>query len=172
MIRSMKDARPAPTYQMDVTRKPTYRVAAAEQPIKWNRNLRLFLHCLVDKGMKVDDAAKEADVRLKRARLIVAHPEFIKAYDARLDVVRANEKARNIHKAIAIRDDEDLFTPAGRKVQLEAAKFLHGEGDSKGKMQIGVSVSLGYVIDISGDKAPPVRTIDIGDNVQFADDDD
>lgn len=171
MIRGMKDARPAPTYNVDVTRKPTYRVAAAELPIKWNRNLRLFLHCLVDKGMKVDDAAREADVRLKRARLIVAHPEFIKAYEGRLDVVRANERARNIHKAIAIRDDEDLFTPAGRKVQLEAAKFLHGEGDAKSKVNVGVSVSLGYVIDISGDKAPPVRTIDISENGQFTDGD-
>jgi hypothetical protein len=109
-------------------------------------------------------------MRLKRARLIVSHPEFLKAYESRLDVVRANERARNIHKAISIRDDKDLITPAGRKVQLDAAKFLHGEDGGKTKVQVGVSVSLGYVIDVSGDKAPPVRTIDIRQNEQFSDD--
>ncbi len=142
-------------------------MAEANAPIKWTRDLRVFLMNLVDHGMKLEDAALKSGVRLKRARLIVSHPEFLKAYEERLEVVRANERARNIHKAISIRDDEDLITPAGRKVQLDAAKFLHGEDGGKTRVNVGVSVSLGYVIDVSGDKAPPVRTIDISQNEQF-----
>ena len=130
-------------------------------PIVWSRQLRDFMTNLVGRGMQLEDAARDAGIRIKRARNLQTHPEFIKEYERRVEILRANEKARNIHKAISVRDDEALTSPAGRKVQLDAAKWLHGESDGNSNTaRVGVHVSLGYVIDLSGDKGKPALVID------------
>lgn len=133
-------------------------------PIRWNRAMRYFLHLLLE-GKTAEYAQHQSGLRKRQADALLLHPEFRKRYDEGVEVLRANEKARNIHKAIAVRDDETLTSPAGRKVQLDAAKWLHGESDDvRVSARVGVSVSLGYVIDLTGDKGKPAQVIDVDAN--------
>lgn len=155
----MTDARPAPAGRRDVRRFSTETGKA--KPIRWSRDLRDYMTNLVGRGMTMEDAAKAAGVRIKRVRNLATHPEFVREYNKRVEILRASERARNIHKAIEVRDDETLKSPAGRKVQLDAAKWLHGEdGDSRVSARVSVDLTLGYVIDVTGDKAGPVRIIE------------
>lgn len=143
--------------------------------LKWTRPLRQWLHLMVMEGLTVEQAAERSGLRLKRARSLCSHPEIRKAYDQALVVLRENEKARNIHKAIAIRDNAALTTAAGQRVQLDAAKFLHGEdgGGSPGARgnRVSIGVQIGYVIDLTGDKAAPRAGGATSIDVTLSDDD-
>lgn len=129
-----------------------------------------FLDAMVDDGLHYTAAAKSAGVRLKRARHLLKHPVVLKEYERRCEVLRTSERARNIHKAVSIRDDETLKSPAGRKVQLDAAKYLDGvDGDStraSGGTTVNVSI-VGYVMDLTGPKSGPrVIEHDAGEGVR------
>ncbi len=148
-----------PTGKRSLARSATE--IAKGQPIHWTQKVRYFLALLLE-GKTFDYAWQQSRLRKRQADALLIHPEFRKRYEEGVEVLRANEKARNIHKAIAVRDDEALTSPAGRKVQLDAAKWLHGESDDvRVSARVGVSVSLGYVIDLTGDKGKPAQVVDV-----------
>lgn len=157
----MADARQAPTGRRNLARSAGE--VAKLNPIAWTRKLNHFMQRLIDYGDPIDKAAHQAHISQKRARALMTHPDFRRAYEQKLQVLRDNERARNIHYAIGTRDDAELSSPAGRKVRLEAAKWLHGEETgSSTSARVNVSVTnqvIGYVIDLSGEKEPP-RVID------------
>lgn len=139
-----------------VKRRPLAPTKAAPE-VRIVGKVKRWLDLLID-GKPFKQAAEEAGLRVDRARRLLTHPMVRREYEARVDVLRTSERARNIHVAVEIRDDKTLSSPAGRKVQLDAAKYLDGaDGDSTRASggSTTVNVVVGYVMDLTGSKSGP-----------------
>lgn len=100
----------------------------------------------------VSDAAAAVGYRKKAARELVKSPVFMNALNKELHALRSNEAARSIKTLIEIRDEKGENRAADRKVRLQAAQVLLGEGDGKQGPSVTVNVqtlSPGYVIDLT-----------------------
>lgn len=151
-----------------VKRRPLAPTKAPPE-VKIAGKVRRWLDLLID-GVPFKGAAEQAGIRIARARKLLTHPVIRREYEAMVEVLKSGERARNIHVAVSIRDDETLKSPAGRKVQLDAAKYLDGvDGDStraSGGVNVNVSI-VGYVMDLTGAKSGPrVIEHDAGDGVR------
>lgn len=110
-----------------------------------------FIELLVAGEHKFEDAAREAGLRLKRARLIMTDPAIRRHYFQQCEVVSESERARNIRLRRVVRDRAMAGdAPAALvKVGLEAARQLDGD-ENQGGLTIngGNNVIAGYVIKL------------------------
>ena len=117
-----------------------------------------FIELLVAGEHKFEDAAKEAGLRLKRARLIMTDPAIRRHYFQQCEVVSESERARNIRLRRTVRDRAmGPNAPAALvKVGLEAARQLDGD-EKQGGLTIngGNNVIAGYVVVIEGEVEGP-----------------
>ena len=119
--------------------------------------VRELVERMVLDGETVKTAALALGLRVRRARRLFTDPDVVKYYQKLMQDLRANEGARNIHAAIAIRDAafKPEATAAERKVALDAARYLDGDTGGSGGTTVNVNVTPGYVIDLSGAAEPP-----------------
>jgi hypothetical protein len=118
--------------------------------------VKMFLD-LMSEGVRLEEAAKQAKIRCKRARLLFRDPAILKEYNQRLDVIRTGEKARNLHAMIQTRElaFDAGATAAQRKVALEAIRMLEGEAQGGITINGGQNVIAGYVIKLDGEAEGP-----------------
>jgi len=113
---------------------------------------------MVWQGLKRAEAAQQADLKEHSLYVALRLPHVKAYYAEQLEVLRTSERARNIHRAIAIRD------AANNMPAMHAIKWLEGEQDqsvSSGRGGVAQSPGVTFVI-VSGNAAPPMR--DVGSN--------
>lgn len=120
--------------------------------------VQAFLDRMIFEGEDVKTAALAVGLRVRRARALLRNPAVRRAYTKGVVELRENERARNIHLAVRIRNDGmlDGATAASKKVALEAARYLDGETDGGGiTINGGQNVIAGYVINLDGPSEGP-----------------
>lgn len=129
--------------------------------------VREAIDLMVWQAMKRPEAAAQAGIADNTLRQAFGKPAVMAYYNRAVEVLRAGERARNIHTAVEVRDDPSLRgTAAGGKARLDAAKWLHGEDGAGGvtvNVGVGLQVTPGYVV------APSPRRAMIGHQVPGAD---
>lgn len=111
--------------------------------------------------LTLEQAASFIGYRLKRARThLNPMPEFRALLGSHIADLRRSEKARNLARAVAIRDDPGEGLAADRTVQLKAIGVIEG---TEGKASVVVNVnqtnntatiSPGYVIRLRERQSP------------------
>lgn len=111
--------------------------------------------------LRINDAAKFMGLRTKRAHRAFRTPNVLAMHRAKLEQLRDGERARNILKAVAIRDNPGEGLAADRTVQLKAIATI--EGQTKSGVNVSVSVNNqtniaqvqpGYVIKLRPTQSP------------------
>lgn len=123
---------------------------------------RAVCHLMAWEGLTVEQVASRLGKRRRFVRALIADPQVAAYYRAECERVRDLQRGRNIAVAASIRDrlsaEGEELSPAGAKVALEAAKYLdkppEGGGPAGG---VNVNIHVGYVMDLTGDKAGPQR---------------
>lgn len=122
------------------------------------KRVAAFIDLLVGGEHKFDEAAKQAGLRVKRARMIMTDPAIRRHYFQQCEVVSESERARNIRLRQTLRDRgmESDAPAALAKVALEAARQLDGD-DQGASLTINGSnnVIAGYVIRLDGPSEGP-----------------
>jgi len=137
------------------TNQPTRQQLAAQgrsAPGKVTGKLRKALDAMVWQGLKRQDAAKAAGLTEHALYCAFRRPHVKTTYLAELEVLRTSERARNIHRAIEIRD------AANNKPAMEALKWLHQVDEQA--QQVGGTTMPGFVIVLHPGDAPQVTTIE------------
>ena len=105
-------------------------------------------------------AADFMGLKRRRAKIAMSDPSFRKLFATNLEAMRNGERARNLHTAIAIRDEAGEGLAADRTVRLKAIQLL--EGTAGGGVTVNVNqtnnsltVSPGYVIKLRPTEAQP-----------------
>jgi hypothetical protein len=122
-----------------------------------SERVQQFIELMIE-GEELPAAAKQAGLRVKRARNIISDPAVRRYYFRQMEVLSESERARNILLRRQIRNRGlDPQAPAAlAKVALEAARQLDGD-DKPGGITIngGNNVIAGYVIDLGGEVEGP-----------------
>lgn len=127
-----------------ITRKPRSALSASRRDSSLTPRVRKTIDAMVFQGRNRDEAARQAGLTEGAIYQALRKPAVLAFYNEQLEVLRHSERARNLHKGIELRDGA-----ASEKVQLEAAKWLHGESGGHGtQVNVGVQVVPGYVIDL------------------------
>jgi hypothetical protein len=115
----------------------------------------------------LEEAAKAEGYRLKRAQTYLADLPASNLYPAQVLMARReNEAARNLHAAVATRDDEADGSAATKTVRLKAIQVIEG---NEGKASVTVNVNQqtsvaalrpGYVIRLPASRAEAAPAID------------
>lgn len=135
--------------------QPTRQQLAAQgrsAPGKVTGRLKIALDAMVWRGMKRAEAAALAGLKEQSLYVALARPHVRSAYLHQLEVLRNSERARNIHRAIEIRD------AANNKPAMEALKWLHQVDEQA--QQVGGTTMPGFVIVLHPGDAPQVTTIE------------
>jgi hypothetical protein len=100
------------------------------------------------------EAADLLRIRRRNARELVGFPIFKHEYASQLQRLRDGEKAASVHTLVEVRDDKGLGKAADRKVRMQAALAVLGEGEgNRGptltiQNNIGISQRAGLVLRI------------------------
>ena len=116
--------------------------------------------------LTLTQAGELAGFRRRRARQLQDSPAFQTAIAASVAKLRSGEAARSVHTIIATRDAPGDGKAADRKVQLQAAQALLGEGGNRTAVSVTVNntVQPGYTIIYPSDDAAAATTIDLQAN--------
>ena len=137
---------------MEPTNHKPPAVTATGKTLLHSERVQKFIELMVE-GEELPEAAKQAGLRVKRARLIISDPAVRKYYFRQMEVLSESERARNIllRRTIRNRGLEPNAPAALTKVALEAARQLDGDDGSGSSTTVNVNtVIAGYVI-----KLPP-----------------
>jgi len=110
--------------------------------------IRRAIEAMVFDGLTRPEAAEQVGISDNWLYQKLKIPEVLKYYKVQCEVLRIGQRHKNIHKAIALREDEY----SGGKVVIEAMKFLekdYDEGGANGRISVNVLVQPGYICDIS-----------------------
>lgn len=106
--------------------------------------VRRAIALMVDEGLSRKDAASQAGLTDHALYSAFCKPAVVAHFNKLLEVLRTGERARNLLTGVRLRD-----SAGSEKVQLEAAKWLHGEsGPASVQVNVGVQVTPGYVLDL------------------------
>jgi hypothetical protein len=125
-----------PVQQVD---EKTGEIVTVQKPIEPGEPLTLI------------EAADLLRIRRRQARDLLKQGVFSRHLATEVQALRTGEKAASVHRMIAIRDDAGQGRAADKKVQLQAAQAILGEGEgNRPSVAITVNNSLqaGYVIRI------------------------
>jgi AraC-like DNA-binding protein len=114
----------------------------------------------VDAGepLTLEECAAVFGVRRRQLRDLLGMPLFGSAMAKALQERKTGEKARSLHVAAVIRDDDSDKSAASRKTRLDACKVFLSEPEQR-SLSVTVQNSIqvpGYVIRIPTRPAPPV----------------
>jgi hypothetical protein len=112
--------------------------------------------------LKLTEAAIMCRVRLRNARELFSYPIFKQALASELNALRESEKARSLATVVEIRDDPGNGKAADRKVRLQAAEMILGEGEGK-KSGTTVNVFNGTQHITAGIVIRPPRGMDLSE---------
>jgi hypothetical protein len=104
---------------------------------------RLFVEGMGFLGLNMKAAAKHAGMTERQAYNLIRMPEILKAIETETKVLRTSARPRAIRNLMAIGDQRRNLTAA-----VQANGKLMAEPDAN-RTQINVSVTPGYVIDLS-----------------------
>lgn len=95
--------------------------------------------------MSLQQAAAVMGIDVRTARNYFGLPLARSEYNRLLQVLRDGERARNVHRAVQIRDQDGNLTAA-----VAALKWLEPADEARNlNINVGVQVSAGYVIDLT-----------------------
>ncbi|MFI5012032.1 MAG: hypothetical protein ACHQAY_06765 [Hyphomicrobiales bacterium] len=108
------------------------------------------------------EAADVLRIRRRQARDLFKQPLFARHLAQEIQALRDGQKSASLHRMIDLRDDPGQGKAADRKVQLQAAQALLGEGEGN-RPSVSVivknqTIQPGYVIRIRDEPEP--RTIE------------
>ena len=92
------------------------------------------------------EAADLLRIRRRNARELVTFPIFQREYAAQLQRLRDGEKAASVHTLMEVRDDKGLGKAADRKVRMQAALAVLGEGEGNRGTTVNVTTAVGVQV--------------------------
>ena len=95
------------------------------------------------------EAADACRIKRRNARQLAGFPIFKAELERQLRLFRDGERAANLHRMVAVRDDPGVGKAADRKVQLQAAALLNGDigGAPTVNVNVGAQITAGIVIE-------------------------
>ncbi len=93
-----------------IIEQPTRQAIAAQDrsaPRRVTGRVKVALDAMVWEGLTRDNAAQAASLSVHGLREALRKPHVKAYYNSQLEVLRTSERARNIHRLIAIRDAAD-----------------------------------------------------------------
>lgn len=140
------------------TDKPTRQSLAVEgrsRALKVTGKLKAAIDFLVWQGGKTDlqDAANHAGMTTHSVRCALEKPHVKAYYNAQIEVLRSGQRARNIHRAIEIRE------AAPNMPAIHAIRYLDGEDAENARQLNAMQRAPGLTVVVIGG-APQGMTID------------
>jgi hypothetical protein len=148
---------------MTDTDQPTRQAIAAKDrsgKLTVSGKLKVALDTMLYQGSCRAVAAKAAGMTDHGLREAFKKPHVKAFYNAGLQILRDSERARNIHRAVEIRD------AANNQPAIQAIRLLEDLGDEHGgrfNLNLGITLQAGYVIDIRDDAPQTTRPAPIID---------
>lgn len=118
--------------------------------------VKTAIEAMVYEGQKRPDAAATAGLKDDSLRKALTKPEALAFLNECMEVLRTSARPRALRKMV------DLLDAKTERIQFESAKYLdgmdrptHAVGATQVNVQVNnnVSVTPGYVIDLTGDAA-------------------
>jgi hypothetical protein len=112
------------------------------------------------------EAALAKGVSVSRIRELTKTELFVKALNAETAALRNAQRPRNLHTAIAIRDDPGDQSAATKTVRLKAIDSIEGKSSSGSTVNVNVqqnNIAPGYVIRL------PAKTVANDDDTKTID---
>lgn len=110
---------------------------------------RMLVNIMALQGLRLTDAAKQAGLCYEAARDALRNPAVLAYYNEQLHVLRSGERARNLARAVELRDQEQ-----SQKVALDALKWLEGDKEGRGiTVNVGVNIAPGYTVAVATEQA-------------------
>jgi predicted DNA-binding protein (UPF0251 family) len=121
---------------------------AALKPAKPHGNTRISreiaeaITLMVEEGLAWDQAAAKVNIHVRTMRLALEKPHVIRFLKDKRDVFRENVSAANIHRARAIRDQDD-----NKMAAIQAMRFIEQLGEEQGsgpgaRMPAGLTIVI------------------------------
>lgn len=122
-------------------------VAGRSKALKVTGKLKVAIDYMVFEGGKTDlqAAAAHAGLTTHSLRCALEKPHVKAYYASQIEVLRGSQRARNIHRAIEIRD------AANNMPAIHAIRYLDGQADESGNLAGGSTRSGGMVVIVQGD---------------------
>lgn len=120
------------------------------------RRLEL-IELLVHEGLGTRDAAKRLGMSIRNVNYALSEPNFLAEYNRQKRALREGLRPKALHKLDALMEGS-----TSQKVQLDAAKTLmaeEGENQRNTNVNVGISVTPGYVMVMSSERLDKVREI-------------
>jgi hypothetical protein len=125
----------------------------ASKPLRVTGKLRVACDMMVwgvdgdGLALSWDEAARQADYRVRSMRLALERPHVVKYLNQQKEVFRSSASAKNISRAVQLRDQDDNRTAAQR-----ALEWLDRTAAERSHDGIGGSVMPGVVILIERER--------------------
>lgn len=111
--------------------------------------LKTILDRMVWEGVTWMEAARDAHYHPANMRKALAQPHVMRYLREQRQVFRASASARNIHRAVEIRDQDENKTAA-----IQAIRYLDGVGDSEAQRDGARQVTPGVVVTVNVNRGP------------------
>lgn len=131
--------------------------------------LKTAIDAMAYDGADYQAAAQKAGLTTRAVRLALDRPHVKAYYEAQMQVLLTSERARNLHRAVKIRDQEVNQTAA-----LNAAKWLHDPHDRSSIAASSRAVTPGVVVQVNvhaGARQVDETVIEVGPAASQAADD-
>jgi hypothetical protein len=107
--------------------------------------LKSAIDAMAYEGLSYANAAKKVGMSTRAVRLALDKPHVKQYYNQQIQVFLTSERARNIHRATEIRDQDDNLNAA-----LNAGKWLHNPDSDKEAASSGSkAVQPGVVVTVN-----------------------
>lgn len=105
---------------------------------------RRLLEAMVWQGLPLNRAAEKVNVSVTHRYRLVGSSTFQRALKKEIEVLRTSARPRAIARLQELADQDEAKSAA-----VQAARFLASEHDDAAQVNVGVGVSIGYVIDLA-----------------------
>jgi hypothetical protein len=129
--------------------------AKQAQKLKITRVVRAAIEAMVWQGMKREDAAQHAGMKDNSLYVALRRPDVKQFYLSELDVLRTSERARNIHRAVEIREQT-----TNQMASIQAIKLLEQISDDAPASRGSVSLPGLVIVVNTGTPLTQPPTID------------
>jgi hypothetical protein len=109
--------------------------------------IRKAIEAMVWQGLDRPQAAASVNMTDNGLYRALKNPEALKYYQNECEVLRSGQRHKNLHRAIALRDQNE-----SGKVSIDAMKFLENDFSENGpQVRVGVNINVqpGYIVDLS-----------------------
>lgn len=117
---------------------------------------KALLDAMVWHGLSRPDAIQHAGISERQSWRIIGMPAFQRAMKKEMEVLRTSARPRAIKRLVELAEQDEA-----RGAAVQAARFLASEHDDGMTVNVGVGVSVGYVLDLSHGTPKDAPVVDV-----------